>query len=330
MSLIDAFGRRIHYLRLSVTDRCDFRCRYCMSEGTRFLPRAQLLTLEENARLAGIFCALGIDRIRVTGGEPLTRRNLPWLLERLGRLPGLQELTLTTNGSRLAQFAEGLKRAGVARLNVSLDTLDPARFRQLTGGGQLGNTLAGIDAARAIGFARIKLNSVLLRDTNAQEAIGLLRFAMDRHLDISFIEQMPLGAGGSLEPPLRFCPSDQVRAELARHVELVPTTERSGGPSRYWRVAGSSTRVGFISPRSRNFCGDCNRVRVTADGRLLTCLGRDDATDLRRLLRAHPMDDAPVEAGILAAIAAKPRRTDFAERASVRLPITRSMNATGG
>ncbi|WP_223296827.1 GTP 3',8-cyclase MoaA [Thiorhodovibrio frisius] len=329
-SLIDPFGRRIHYLRVSVTDRCDFRCRYCMSEGTRFLPRAQLLTLEENARLARIFCELGVDRIRVTGGEPLTRRNLPWLLERIGQLPALRELTLTTNGSRLASFAAELHRAGVARLNISLDTLDPQGFNQLTGGGKLADTLAGIEAAHALGFRRIKLNCVMLKGVNQDQAFDLLRFAMERDLDISFIEQMPLGAAENLEPPVNFCSSEQIRADLARHVELLPTTERSGGPSRYWRIAGSETRVGFISPRSRNFCGDCNRVRITADGRLLTCLGREQATDLRLLVRAHPGDDAPVKAGIREAIATKPRGTDFAQLADGCQPISRAMNATGG
>lgn len=329
--LLDSFGRHIHYLRLSVTDRCDFRCRYCMSEGTRFLPRAQVLTLEENARLTQIFCRLGIDRVRVTGGEPLTRRNLIWLLERIGAQRELKELTLTTNGSRLRQFAAALYQAGVARLNISLDTLDAERFRLLTGGGRLADTLDGLFTALTFGFRRIKLNSVILQGVNHHEPVELLRFAIAHGCDISFIEQMPLGAAESLDPERAFYPSERVRSELQQAFELVPTTERSGGPAHYWFVAGSRTRVGFISPRSRNFCGDCNRVRVTADGRLMSCLGRDDATDLRRLLRAHPSDDEPIEAGIRNAIAAKPRRTDFARVADGRAAaIRRAMNATGG
>lgn len=324
--LIDPFGRRIHYLRLSVTDRCDLRCRYCMTEDVRFLPRAQLLTLEENVRLCQVLVELGIDRIRVTGGEPLTRRNLPWLLGRLSALPGLEELTLTTNGRRLARFAAELHRAGVARLNISLDTLDARRFRAITGGGQLADTLAGIQAARALGFRRLKLNSVILAGVNQDEPLELLRFAQAQGCDISFIEQMPLGAGGDAEGA--FYSSEQVRADLARQVPLVPTTERSGGPSRYYCVAGSNIRVGFISPRSRNFCNDCNRVRVTADGRLLSCLGQEDFTDLRRLLRAYPEDDQPLKTTIRAAIAAKPQRTDFARLAAGSL--SRTMSATGG
>lgn len=326
--LIDPFGRRIHYLRLSVTDRCDLRCRYCMTEGVRFLPRAHLLTLEENARLCRVFCDLGIDRIRVTGGEPLTRRNLPWLLERLSTLPGLQELTLTTNARRLANFAAALHRAGVARLNISLDTLDAHRFQAITGGGQLADTLAGIQAARALDFRRLKLNSVILAGINQDEPLTLLRFAIAQGCDISFIEQMPLGASGDGNESGSFYSTEHVRADLARHVQLVPSTERSGGPSRYYHVTEGNIRVGFISPRSRNFCSDCNRVRVTAEGRLLSCLGAETSTDLRRLLRAHPDDDEPLKSAIRAAIAAKPRRTDFARLAVDPLP--RAMHATGG
>lgn len=326
--LIDRFGRRVTYVRLSVTDRCDLRCRYCMAEDMEFLPRSQLLTLEETARLGRCFSELGVVKLRITGGEPLVRRNVIWLFRELGALPGLRDLTLTTNGTQLDRLAGELKDAGVTRVNVSLDSLRPGRFRALTRLGDIGKTLAGIDAAMAAGFRRVKLNSVILKGVNHDETLDLVRFAMDRGLDISFIEEMPLGQIGDHDRAAAYYSSDAIRADLGRDLELIPTTETTGGPSRYYRVAGSDTRVGFISPHSHNFCGDCNRVRVTAEGRLLLCLGQEFSTDLRRALRANPTDDNRVKQAIVSAMSLKPRGHDF--ELSTRPLILRHMNMTGG
>ncbi|TVQ86730.1 MAG: GTP 3',8-cyclase MoaA [Chromatiaceae bacterium] len=327
-ALIDRFGRRITYVRLSVTDRCDLRCVYCMAEDMRFLPRAQVLTLEEIARLGRCFVALGVTKLRVTGGEPLVRRNVLWLFEQLGALSGLHELTLTTNGTQLPRLAAGLKAAGVTRLNISLDSLRPERFHAITRLGELRQTLDGIAAAQAAGFARIKLNSVVLKHRNHDEVGDLVAFAMAKGLDISFIEEMPLGVIGDHDRGEAFYSSAQIRADLAARFELLPTTETTGGPARYWRVAGSATRVGFISPHSHNFCGDCNRVRVTAEGRLLLCLGQEYSVDLRRALRANPTDDERVHHSIRQAMSIKPRGHDFDLHGQ---PIVfRHMNATGG
>lgn len=326
--LIDRFGRRITYVRLSVTDRCDLRCVYCMAEDMRFLPRAQVLTLEEIARLGRCFVALGVRKLRITGGEPLVRRNVLWLFEQLGALAGLGELTLTTNGTQLPRLAADLKAAGVRRINISLDSLRPERFRAITRLGELHQTLDGIAAAQAAGFERIKLNSVVLKHRNHDEVGDLVAFAVAQGLDISFIEEMPLGVIGDHDRGEAFYSSAQIRADLAARFELLPTTETSGGPARYWRIAGSTTRVGFISPHSHNFCGDCNRVRVTAEGRLLLCLGQEYSVDLRRVLRANPTDDERVRQSIRQAMSIKPRGHDFALHGQ---PIVlRHMNATGG
>ena len=327
-TLVDRFGRQITYVRLSVTDRCDLRCVYCMAEHMRFLPRSQLLTLEEMARLGHIFAELGVVKLRVTGGEPLVRRNVIWLFERLGQLQGIRDLTLTTNGTQLRRYARALKAAGVTRVNISLDSLRPERFRAITRVGQLRRTLEGVDAALEAGFERVKLNSVILKHRNHDEVSDLVAYAVRRGIDISFIEEMPLGVIGDHDRAEAYCSSDEIRAELAAHFDLLPTTESTGGPSRYFRVAGERTRVGFISPHSHNFCGDCNRVRVTAEGRLLLCLGQEYSTDLRRVLRAHPTDDAAVARAIVSAMAIKPRGHDFALDAQPL--IFRHMNMTGG
>ncbi|MGB5736974.1 MAG: GTP 3',8-cyclase MoaA [Thiohalocapsa sp.] len=326
--LIDRFGREITYVRLSVTDRCDLRCVYCMSEDTQFLPREQLLTLEETARLGRCFSELGVTKLRITGGEPLVRRNVVWLFEQLGALPGIRDLTLTTNGSQLTRFAVALKDAGVTRVNISLDSLRPERFRSITRNGELNKTLAGIDAALAAGFERVKLNSVILKHRNHDEVVELVAFALDRGMDISFIEEMPLGVIGDHDRAEAYYSSDEIRRDLGERFELLPTTETSGGPSRYYRALGFDNRVGFISPHSHNFCGDCNRVRVTAEGRLLLCLGQEFSTDLRRALRAHPLDDEAVKRAIRASMSIKPRGHDFDLKEQ---PIIfRHMNATGG
>lgn len=327
-ALIDRFGRHVTYVRLSVTDRCDLRCVYCMGEGMTFLPRAQVLTLEEIARLGRCFTELGVTKLRVTGGEPLVRRDVMTLFDALGPLPGLKDLTLTTNGTQLPRFAERLKAAGVSRINISLDSLRAERFRAITRKGDLEQVLTGIEAARAAGFERIKLNSVILKHRNHDEVLDLAQFALQRGLDIAFIEEMPLGTIGEHDRAEAFYPSEQIRADLAEHLELIPTTETTGGPSRYWRVAGARTRIGFISPHSHNFCASCNRVRVTAEGRLLLCLGQEHSVDLRRVLRAHPLDDDAVKRAIIKSMAIKPQGHDFDLEA--KPVIFRHMNATGG
>ena len=326
--LVDRFGRQITYVRLSVTDRCDLRCVYCMAEDMTFLPRAQVLTLEEIARLGRCFSELGVTRLRITGGEPLVRRNVLWLFEQLGALPGIRDLTLTTNGTQLPKYAEALKAAGVKRINISLDSLKPDRFRAITRKGALGQVLAGIDAALEAGFERVKLNSVILKHRNHDEVCNLTAFALERGIDLSFIEEMPLGEIGDHDRAEAYYSSKDIRRDLAERFDLIPTTETTGGPSRYWRVAGFDNRIGFISPHSHNFCGDCNRVRVTAEGRLLLCLGQEHSTDLRRALRANPTDDERVKQAIRAAMSIKPRGHDFDLS---ELPIiARHMNATGG
>jgi cyclic pyranopterin phosphate synthase len=328
--LIDPFGRRVNYVRFSVTDRCDFRCVYCMSERMTFLPRARVLTLEELATVGQAFVDLGARRIRITGGEPLVRRNVLWLFRELGRLRehGLAELTLTTNGSQLEAMAADLKAAGVARLNISLDSLNPERFRQITRVGDLTTVLRGIHTARAAGFQRIKLNAVILKHRNHDEVIDLARFAIDHGLDISFIEEMPLGVIGDHDRAEAYYSSEAIRADLKQVFTLTPTTEKTGGPSRYYRIPGTDSRIGFISPHSHNFCDTCNRVRVSAEGRLLLCLGQEHSVDLRHVLRAHPGNGERLKQAIVAAIAIKPRGHDF--QLSGQPMILRHMNHTGG
>ncbi len=326
--LIDRFGRHVTYVRLSVTDRCDLRCVYCMAENMTFLPRQQVLTLEEVARIGKCFSELGVTKLRVTGGEPLVRPNVIWLFQQLGQLGRIRDLTLTTNGTQLTRYAQALKDAGVTRVNISLDSLKPERFRRITRLGQIEKTLAGIDAACRVGFGRVKLNTVVLKNRNHDEVVALVRFAIDRGLDISFIEEMPLGVIGDHDRAEAYYSSDAIRRDLNEHFELLPTIDGTGGPSKYFRVAGEKTRVGFISPHSHNFCGDCNRVRVTAEGRLLLCLGQEHSADLRRALRANPIDDERVKAAIVAAMDLKPRGHDF--DLSVKPVIFRHMNRTGG
>lgn len=327
-ALVDSWGRAITYLRLSVTDRCDFRCVYCMAETMTFLPRSEVLTLEELARVARVFVQLGVRKIRLTGGEPLVRRNVLHLVEQLGALDELDELTLTTNGARLRQHAPGLVRAGVRRINISLDSLQPERFRALTRTGRLEDVLDGIEAARQAGFERIKLNSVILRGQNDDEVLDLVDFARRHHLDLSFIEEMPLGQIDHHDRSQAFCASDELRQRIHQRWPLQATTETSGGPSRYMRMADSPIRIGFISPHSDNFCHLCNRVRLTVEGRLLLCLGNEHAVDLRAILRRHPDDDAPLRAAIRQAMAIKPERHHFSHDDEPQ--VVRFMNATGG
>ena len=329
-TLIDGFGRRIDYVRFSVTDRCDFRCVYCMSERMKFLPRAQILTLEELGALGQVFVELGVRKIRIPGGEPLVRHNVLWLFQQLGRLRerGLAELVLTTNGSQLERLAADLKAAGVARLNISLDSLDPARFRRITRNGELEAVLQGIRAAQAAGFQRIKLNAVILKHRNHDEVVDLVRFALDNGLDISFIEEMPLGEIGDHDRAEAYYSSDAIRVDLAQVFELIPTTETTGGPARYYRIPDTDSRIGFISPHSHNFCGDCNRVRVSAEGRLLLCLGQEHSVDLKYTLRAHPGDRERLKQAIIDSMTFKPRGHDF--QPGGQPVILRHMNHTGG
>ncbi|MDG1582436.1 GTP 3',8-cyclase MoaA [Pseudomonas sp. GOM6] len=326
--LLDPFGRRITYLRLSVTDRCDFRCTYCMSEDMVFAPRAQILTLEELYAVADAFIGLGVKRIRITGGEPLVRKNLLSLLGRLGGRSELEDLAITTNGSQLAHLAPALREAGVDRLNISLDSLQRERFAAFTRRDSLDQVLQGIDAARAAGFRRIKLNSVVQKGRNDDEVEDLVAFAVERGLDISFIEEMPLGSISSHERKVTLCTSDEVRERVAGRFQLLPSSHRTGGPSRYWQVVGSDTQVGFISPHSRNFCGDCNRVRVTAEGKLVLCLGHEGALDLKALLRRHPGDGERLRAALIDALRLKPERHWF--DANEQVQVVRFMSMTGG
>ena len=326
--LIDRFQRRVTYVRLSVTDRCDFRCVYCMAEDMTFLPRAKVLTLEELAQVGRAFTELGVNKIRLTGGEPLVRNNVMWLFEQLGALPGLQELVLTTNGSQLPRYAQGLRDAGVKRINISLDSLRPDRFKKLTRVGELDKVLAGIKAAQQAGFESIKINAVILKNRNDDEVVDLARFALAQGMDISYIEEMPLGEIGDHDRAESYYSSDQIRQDLARHFELIPTTESTGGPSKYFRIPDTNSRIGFISPHSHNFCSTCNRVRVTAEGRLLLCLGQEHSVDLRQIMRAHPNDLTTLKQALIKSMDIKPEGHEFDLQAKPL--IFRHMSVTGG
>lgn len=325
--LIDGFGRKIDYVRLSVTDRCDFRCIYCMAEDMTFLPRQQVLTLEEIERCAEILVASGVRKIRLTGGEPLTRKGIVGLCERISAIPGLDELVMTTNGSQLTKYAQALADAGVKRLNISLDSLCPDKFKAMTRVGDLQQVLDGIQAARRVGFESIKINSVIIQDHNDNEILALTAYAINNQLDITFIEEMPLGDVGRSRHHSLFS-SDQVRDSIAEHYALLASTESSGGPARYMRLKNyQGTRIGFISPHSHNFCSTCNRVRITVEGKLLLCLGNEDSLDLRSLLRRYPLSNKPVLDSILKALQKKPEKHYFNND---EVQVLRFMNATGG
>ena len=331
LQLIDSFNRRIDYVRLSVTDRCDFRCTYCMAEEMTFLPRSKVLSLEEIARIARVFVQLGVAKLRVTGGEPLVRRDVTTLFQELGSLrseDGLKELAVTTNGSQLVRFAPALRAAGVTTLNISLDTLDAARFRALTRTGTLEDVIAGIDAAREQDFPRIRLNAVVLRGSNEGDIRPLLDFALNRGLDIAFIEEMPLGQVNLAGKPLEYLPSDTILSEVKQHYNLnSEATPEHSGPARYWRVDGSSSRMGLISPHSNNFCASCNRLRVNAEGQLLLCLGNEHSISLRDLLR-DGASDFELSSAIVAALNDKPEQHVFDQPDQPQ--IMRFMNASGG
>ena len=326
--LQDGFGRSIEYLRLSVTDRCDFRCVYCMAEDMTFLPRQQVLSLEEIQRVAALFVANGVKKIRLTGGEPLVRQGIVGLCEQIAALPGLRELVMTSNGSQLGRLARPLADAGVKRMNISLDSLNADKFRAITRTGDLAQVLAGIEAASSAGFARVKLNAVVMKGRNADEVVDLVDFAVNRGLDISFIEEMPLGEVGRSRGE-SFCSSDWVRERIAERYSLIDSAEQSGGPARYVRLKDfPESRIGFISPHSHNFCSTCNRVRLTAEGRLLLCLGHENSIDLRALLRRYPETDQPLLDALQVALARKPLRHEFSVDGEVQ--VLRFMNASGG
>ena len=330
--LIDPFARPITYLRVSVTDRCDFRCVYCMAEEMTFLPRKDLLTLEELTRLCNAFTDLGVRKLRITGGEPLVRRDVMAFFrnmgERLGN--GLDELTLTTNGSQLRRYARELAACGVKRVNVSIDTLDERKFLDVTRRGRLAQVLDGIDAAQEAGLA-VKINAVALKGFNDDEIVSLAEWCAARGMDLTFIEVMPMGDLGNEDRLDQYMPVSDVRARLAQRWRLTDIPLRTGGPARYVRVEETGARIGFITPLTHNFCEGCNRVRVTCTGTLYMCLGQDDAADLRAPLRAHPDDDAPLIDEIRRAIARKPKGHDFDySRREDWGQVARHMSVTGG
>ena len=327
-SLVDTFDRRIRYLRLSVTDRCDFRCQYCMTEDMRFLPRKAVLSEDELVRLASLFVELGVEKIRLTGGEPLIRPDIVSIARRLHAIEGLKELVLTTNGSQLTHLAKPLVDAGVSRINVSLDTLCATQFAELSRTGSLDKVLSGIDAAIDAGFKRIRLNTVLLTGQNEAQIEPLLDYALDKGIDIAFIEEMPMGHITQTERELSLVPSAQVLSTIKSRFNLVPVVGGTAdGPARRYAVEGTSTEVGVISPITHNFCDSCNRLRVTPDGRLILCLGHENALDLRQLLRSD-MDSSSLKRAIVAALAYKPERHVFDQPDEPQ--VVRLMNVTGG
>ncbi|WP_345884113.1 GTP 3',8-cyclase MoaA [Shewanella algae] len=326
-SLSDGFGRKIEYLRLSITDRCDFRCIYCMSEDPCFLEREQVLSLEELAFIGRAFTELGVSKIRLTGGEPLVRSDCDRLVAQLAALPGLKDLSMTSNGSRLAKLAPALKAAGLNRLNISLDTLKSELFTTLTRNGKLERVLKGIDVAKAAGFDRIKINAVILKGRNENEIIDLLEYCRQKQLDIAFIEEMPLGVMEERSLP-RHMSSNDVREIINQRWPLSLSSKRTGGPARYYSMADSPIHIGFISPHSHNFCHECNRVRVTAEGRLLLCLGNEHSLDLKQIIRSHPGDIDVLKQVIFEAIQRKPKEHHFDDPNQVQ--ILRFMNSTGG
>jgi cyclic pyranopterin phosphate synthase len=330
--LVDPFLRVISYLRVSVTDRCDFRCVYCMAEDMSFLPKAEILTLEELERVASAFVGLGVRKLRLTGGEPLVRRNVMSLFRGLGRLVkegALDELTLTTNGSQLAKHAAELAKCGVRRVNVSLDTLDAEKFTAITRWGRLPQVLEGIAAAKAAGL-HVKINTVALKGVNDEEAADLVAWAGAEGHDITFIEVMPMGELGGEARIDQYLPLSLLRAKLGERFTLEESSHRTGGPARYFDCRETGARVGFITPMTHNFCESCNRVRLTCTGTLFMCLGQEDAADLRAPLRASESDEPLIEA-IRAAIARKPKGHDFIiDRRHSRPAVSRHMSVTGG
>ncbi len=334
--LIDPFARAITYLRVSVTDRCDLRCVYCMAENMQFLPKKDLLSLEELERLCGTFVDLGVRKLRITGGEPLVRRNIMWFFERMGERVAdgrLDELTLTTNATQLRRFAKPLREAGVKRVNVSLDTLDEGRFREITRWGRFAQVLDGLDAAQEAGL-HVKINAVALKGVNDDEIHRMVRWCHERGMDITFIEVMPMGDIGNESRLDQYYPLSEVRADLAREFTLTDIPLSTGGPARYVRAEETGGRIGFITPLTHNFCESCNRVRLTCTGQLYMCLGQDDDADLRAVMRAGGGaggGDEGLREAIREAITRKPRGHDFDySRQVVAGEVRRHMSVTGG
>ena len=331
--LIDPFQRPISYLRVSVTDRCDFRCVYCMAEQMTFLPKKELLTLEELDRLCSAFIRMGVEKLRITGGEPLVRRNIISFFNSMSRhleSGALKELTLTTNGSQLAKHAKDLAEAGVRRINVSLDTLDETKFAAITRWGRLPQVLDGIDAAQKAGL-RVKINTVALKGFNEDELFDLVRWCADRDMDLTFIEVMPMGDLDGEDRLGQYWALSDLRARLTEQYKLRDLAERTGGPARYVALEETGQKIGFITPLTHNFCESCNRVRLTCTGELYMCLGQEDMADLRAPLRDHPESEAPLEDAIRAAINLKPKGHDFDySRQAVDGQMSRHMSHTGG
>ncbi|NNC71911.1 MAG: GTP 3',8-cyclase MoaA [Sphingomonadaceae bacterium] len=329
-TLVDGFGRTISYLRISVTDRCDLRCRYCMAENMTFLPRSEVLSLEETSELADIFIERGVRKIRLTGGEPLVRSDAPKLVRMIGRHlvgGGLDELTITTNATRLARYADELADAGIRRVNVSLDSRDPETFRYVTRWGELEKTLQGIEAAKCAGLS-VKINMVALKGLNDAEIVPMLRWCGDEGFDLTLIETMPLGQIDD-DRHNRYLPLDRVKEKLADRFTLIPLTERTGGPARYWKVAELGAKLGLITPLTNNFCAGCNRVRITASGKIYMCLGHDDHLDLKTALRTGGR--AAVDDLLDRAMVLKPERHNFEILPDDTAPaIERHMSVTGG
>lgn len=326
--LIDAFGRTVDYIRLSITDRCDFRCTYCMGEEMSFLPRDEVLSLEECARIVKAFVSLGVSKVRITGGEPLVRKNAIWLFEEIGKMSGVRELVTTTNGSQLEQQAEALKQAGVKRINISLDSLNNARFKAITRVGELEKVLRGIQAAKKVGFDNIKLNTVLMRGINDDETLELVKFAIDQKIDISFIEEMPIGDVNHQRND-SFVSNTETLSTIQAAYPMTSSSLNTRGPARYWQVENSSTKIGFISPHSHNFCEACNRVRISCKGELYLCLGQEDKIELMPILRAHPKNDEPLIQAIIDSMSIKPKGHDF-DLQGATPAVVRFMSHTGG
>jgi len=331
--LIDPFQRAISYLRVSVTDRCDFRCVYCMAENMTFLPKKELLTLEELDRMCTTFIRLGVEKLRITGGEPLVRKGIMTFFDSMTRhldSGALRELTLTTNGSQLERFADQLYAAGVRRVNISLDTLDEAKFAEVTRWGRLPQVMRGIDAAQRAGL-RVKINTVALKGFNEEELFDIVAWCAARDMDLTFIEVMPMGDLGNEDRLDQYWKLTDLRARLAREYTLTDLAERTGGPARYVRMEETGQKIGFITPLSHNFCESCNRVRLTCTGELYMCLGQEDMADLRAPLRNNPGNDTPLEDAIRTAIAKKPKGHDFDySRQAIGGQMSRHMSHTGG
>lgn len=324
--LIDPFKRKIEYLRISVTDRCDLRCSYCMSEDVEFLPRQDILSFEEMHRIAKSFAQLGVKKIRITGGEPLMRKKLPELIAAIKAIDGIEEVVMTTNGTLLTQYAKSLYEAGLSRLNISLDTLKPERFEKLTRRDRLDEVLSGIAEAKKYPFSGIKLNAVVMRGMNDDEIVELTEFAIANEIDITFIEEMPLGEVG-YDRSVTFLSSADIKAVLEQHFSLTDTSYKTGGPAVYSSIDNTETKIGFISPHSNNFCGDCNRVRITSVGRLLLCLGNENSQDLRAIMR-EGCSDAALTDLLINALRLKPEKHDF--NLAEEVQILRFMSHTGG